>query len=314
MIIIRTILGLWLPLCLLTTPVLHAKQLQFQRAYDATDAILSYTWLNHAQERQRVTFRLPQKELQQGNSEFQSFSNKAMMAHTTQALQTFATAQSVGRKSLIVTPQANKIQFNFLGYSPDEVNNLQSQMQTIKTNAEEDFLRQTFYTRFDNRVMPDHRRIAKRYIAAMRPVATAMASNMPASGHRAQINYLLSFLQSLPYDQLLNRQTSNGAGFQTPYGLLLNNRGDCDTKSVALAALLRNFFPNMRLLIVYVPGHAFVGIKQLPTQGDKAIKVAGETFVLADPTGPRQLKLGEVDPDALGYLRQRQYSYQEVPF
>ena len=295
------------------TPVLHASQIQFQRAYDATDAILKYTWHDHNQQRQRVTLRLPQDALKRGNVEFQSFSNTAMMNNTAKALQSFAQEQNQGRKQLTVTPQQNQIQFNFRGFSSAEIDRLQNEMKQIKDATEAAFLRQTFYTSFNNYVMPDHRRIAKRYVPALRPLAEAMAPGMPR-GQRAQINHMLSFFQSIPYDELLNRRTSNGAGFQTPYGLLLNNRGDCDTKSVALAALLRNFFPRMRLLIVYVPGHAFVGIQQLPTQGDRSIKVNGKPFILADPTGPRPLELGEVDEESLSYLRQRQYSFQEVPF
>ena len=65
---------------------------------------------------------------------------------------------------------------------------------------------------------------------------------------------------------------------------------------------------------MYVPEHAFVGLQMTPESGDYSLKLAGSPFVLLDPTGPRQLLLGEVDDQALPYLKKGYYSYQEVPF
>ena len=128
------------------------------------------------------------------------------------------------------------------------------------------------------------------------------------------MNYALNFLQNIPYDQLVSRYTSNGAGFQTPYGLLYNNRGDCDTKSVALAAILRNLFPELRIVMVYVPEHAFVGVHFKPGKKDYALQLGGQPFVLAEPTGPSLAPLGRLDDRALSYLDSGKFSYQEVPF
>jgi hypothetical protein len=65
---------------------------------------------------------------------------------------------------------------------------------------------------------------------------------------------------------------------------------------------------------VYVPEHAFVGIGIPQGPNDFALRLGSRTFVLADPTGPRLLKVGEVDEKALGALTSGRFSFQEVPF
>ena len=45
---------------------------------------------------------------------------------------------------------------------------------------------------------------------------------------------------------------------------------------------------------------------------DYALNLKGQAFVLADPTGPQLLKLGQVDASALAELEGGKYSYQEI--
>jgi hypothetical protein len=132
-------------------------------------------------------------------------------------------------------------------------------------------------------------------------------------GQREQINWIMGFLQSIPYDTLQNRRTSNGSGFQTPYALLRTNRGDCDTKSVALLAILRSLYPTLPLSMIYVSEHAFVGIGIAQGPKDYALKLNNRPYVLADPTGPSQIPLGVADRRALALLKSADFFHKPIP-
>jgi len=101
-------------------------------------------------------------------------------------------------------------------------------------------------------------------------------------------------VQSIPYAKLESRLTSSGAGFSPPLDLLYRNKGDCDSKVTLTAAILRALMPRINLTIIYIDNHALLGIDILP-EGDEVTIVKDDiTYVVAEPTGPAILALGQV--------------------
>lgn len=275
----------------------------------------SYAWKDHDQRPQSLNFSLPLDDLQRGDREFKPFDDTAANAYAFQKVkERAATYRAQGMDiSVVKTFSGYRIE----GNAPVNVdmNSILADLHGTRDQGLDDYIHAMFYTRMQGEnIMPDHKRIARRYAPALRPMLEAMAQQTPALSIRERSDWLLGFLQTIPYDQLLDRYTTNGSGFNTPYGLLRRNRGDCDTKAVAMLAALRGLYPNLPLTMVYVPEHAFVGIGIAQGPGDYALRLGGRTFVLADPTGPRLLKVGEVDIRALSALSAGKFSFQEVPF
>ncbi|MCP5405039.1 MAG: hypothetical protein H6922_02305 [Pseudomonadaceae bacterium] len=294
---------------------LWAQQVKFSAKLVGGDVRLSYAWHDVDRQEQTLAFNLPIDDVQRGRSEFRSFDNAAMRDYVFAKVKGYAEAHSGPGLQLEVARTTEGYDVQAKGARSDEIDAQMLELAKVRDAAVEEFMANTLYTRVDARgVMPDHKRIAKRYAPALAPVQAVLARQLRGQDARAVVDYLLGFLQTIPYDQLQNRYTSNGAGFQTPYGLLLENKGDCDTKSVALAALLRGLYPTLRITMVYVPNHAFVGVALPRGPADYALKLGNGVFVLADPTGPRLMRLGEVDSVALRDLEAGKYSYQEVPF
>ena len=83
--------------------------------------------------------------------------------------------------------------------------------------------------------------------------------------------------------------------------LLSQNRGDCDSKAVALAAVLRTYAPSRKLAIVTMPGHAILAVDLSPEPGDRQIhasgRVAGTSLVALEAAGPVLIPVGRVGPD-----------------
>jgi hypothetical protein len=311
-------------LCLLAGPVV-AKQLSFSAKAEGNAVRFSTRWIDVENREQALTFAIPQDDLRRGKDEFRPFDNDEASKRAFTEVQAYAHRASVGGRVIKVTQ-------NYKGYDvqaqtqaatqaeADARNReIMDELQKVRDKAVADYMADNFYTRVDDtHVMPDHKRIARRYASALTPLAVATRQNLLAQGRgtdpRSAAGYLLGYFQTIPYDTLLSRLSSNGTGFKTPYGLISGNKGDCDTKSVAMAAVLRQLYPTLRLTMVYVPDHAFLGMEIPRGPKDYALKLGGSAFVLVDPTGPRLLRVGEVDRKALDDLEAGRYSYQEIPF
>ena len=305
--------GLVLAVGSMVSPV-WAAQTSFSARYLQAQVVFDYRWQVRGAPEQALRFVLPIADVEQGQREFQSFSNQEANEEAFQEVKKEAARRSSGLYDIDVVRTRDG--FEVKGAIPRGVDPqpLMDALRRVRDDAVKDYIARHFYMQVDElHVMPDHKKVAGRYAPALAPLAAAVRQQTARMSAREQVNWLLGFFQTIPYDQLLNRYTSNGAGFQTPYGLLLKNRGDCDTKSVALASLLRSLYPGLRLVMVYVPEHAFIGIGLPQGTGDYALRLGGVPFVLADPTGPAELKLGEVDRRALTYLNSGTYSYQEIP-
>ena len=133
----------------------------------------------------------------------------------------------------------------------------------------------------------DHARIAADRAAAVAPVAASLRKGTDST--RAFVSRALRFSQSIPYQKGRRGQDT---GFQRPLALLARNKGDCDGKSALFLALLRAELPNTPLAMVYVPGHALVGVGIPQKRGDQTFRHKGKTYVLAEPVGPGAFPLG----------------------
>ena len=127
------------------------------------------------------------------------------------------------------------------------------------------------------------------YHAASEATRLAEALLQAAGGEqtppRDLFNYLLAFVQAIPYQQLQSEDGRRGSGFLLPQQVLSNNRGDCDSKVTLLASLWRYLQPEIPLVLLFVPDHALLGVA-LPAQGaEETLTVAGGRWLLAEPTG-----------------------------
>ncbi len=267
----------------------------------------AYTYSNRAGEPQRLFFRLSAEDIASGSAEFRDWDDVAAQSAAVQAVQVKARELETPNLKAEITPVSRGMRIRLMGTNgasdKEQLNTLrdaldQTYTTSIQTYAKQNYYRATMESANRATIQPDHPAIAVRYTKAMGPVAKAIMEQVPGASEspRAFINAALTWLQSIPYDTLQNRSTSNGAGFNTPYGLIGENLGDCDTKATALAALIRAAYPTIPLAIVYVPEHAFLGIGLPQTKTDFALRTEQGTFVLADATGPGLTPLGYIDP------------------
>ena len=294
-----------------------AQQTHFASRADGAWGWLDFGWRDAARQPHTLSFALPLDDLRRGADEFTLPPEEAMHAFVAEKMQAYARQHSVGGVRIEVARKGNGFDVRAEGPPGADLDGHMSALRRVQEDAQETFLNGRFYTKIGapngvNTFMPDHVRLVARYTPALQPLVEALRAQTQGLDDRQTVNHVLQFLQSIPYDTLENRQTSMGAGFITPYGLLGRNRGDCDSKSVALAAILRGLRPNLSLVMVYVPQHALlaVGLPQGPH--DYALKLKEGVFVLADPTGPALLPLGRTGPEVTAQLGQGVSSYRVI--
>ena len=87
---------------------------------------------------------------------------------------------------------------------------------------------------------------------------------------RARVALALGFFQEIPYATLEDKQRQGGDFLPAP-ALLAQNRGDCDSKAVALAAVLRTFTRFRKLAVVTMPDHAILVVEMPAQAGDTTV-------------------------------------------
>ena len=123
------------------------------------------------------------------------------------------------------------------------------------------------------------------YADDVAPVVTALGG--PGTDPRTFADLALAFTQGIPYEKRARDR------YRRPLSLLGANAGDCDGKSTLFLTLMHAAWPDVALVMVYVPDHALVGLGLEPARGDDTFSRDGHTWVLAEPVGPRLATVGD---------------------
>lgn len=292
-----------------------AEQLNFSKQSVSGVTGFYYKWQGMQGQVEELSFKLPTESIDQSLQSFKIFDNRRSNDYVYEKMKEYAQANSDKMADIKVKRVRLGFELEAKGKSREKINEVIAGLKEVQQKAMDEYVKSHYYSYIsDSKIKPDHARIAKAYVAPMRPVAQAIADKVGNNDYREVTNFTLSFLQAVPYDFLRSRWTSNGAGFQMPYAFLATNKGDCDTKSVVLASILRNFYPRLRMVMVYTPGHAFIGLAIPVKKGDMALQIKGTTFVLAEPVGPHQAPIGIVAEKSKAKLIANDYAYEEIPF
>lgn len=106
----------------------------------------------------------------------------------------------------------------------------------------------------------------------------------PGKTQSQMINDRLNFLQSIQYDALQN----NEFGMLTPIRMLVEKQGDCESKQVYMAGLLKKLYPNRSVYLVLLPDKEhIVAAVEMPEAPDQLAYVKdGKHYLIVDATGP----------------------------
>lgn len=306
-----------LPLVFLTVHLSGlAQQLSFNKSKQNNRLVFNYTWSDNQEQNRELTFTLPTRQLNRQNHK--KFIPELAQQYVYIELHKAARKIDPREARVQIQRRGNDISIEVSSRSDKLLNSWQRSMNQSKEKALDQYLEDNYYSRFRSHlgqeaIKPDHLRYINENQAALLPIAQAVYDKLPSNSEtRAYVNLVLSWVQSIPYNELENRVTSNGAGYLPPLSVVANNHGDCDSKTVLMASLIRSLLPEVKMTMIFLPKHALLGVVLPFRNNEQTLNIDGLDYLLMEPTGPAKIPLGEVANSSARDLAGNMYSLEQI--
>jgi len=292
----------------------YAQQLHFSKVENDESYQFNYQWQDIENKPQSLNFALTKSILFNQFRDFKTFKPKMAERHISKSVVKYLRKEPIN--GVIVTYNALSEGINISSKSQQKLSLAQRKIGELKDQFAREYLNKNHYHYFKTHnnvqaIKPDHAKFAKMSVDDLKPIKSIILDKVSIKNIRKATNYILGFVQSIPYSRLESRVDSAGAGFNPPLKVLWENQGDCDSKVTLTASLLRTLMPRIKMVLVFIDNHALIGIDVLP-QGDEInITVDGVTYLLAEPTGPAKYPLGTLDETSKLAISQGQYTAEK---
>ncbi|WP_100643760.1 hypothetical protein [Alteromonas facilis] len=296
-----------------------ADQLNFSRVANEREIQYTYQWQDDKRQSQSLSFALDQDTIANLPTTQRNYQPAIAQRHVVVSLFRHARTYDPREVRIEIKPNGDLIDIAVSSRFPEKIAEYEEQMRAREKSAFNEYLYKNYYEQYqtrlnENAIKPDHTRYIQESTRALIPLSQALYEKLDQqSDARNYINLLLGWLQSIPYSPLNDRVESNGSGFLPPITLLNQNKGDCDSKSVLAAAIIRAFLPNVPMRLIFLRNHALLGINLTLKGGDESIQIEGLHYILLEPTGPLTLPLGQAGDDTLQAINQGTYTTQVIP-
>jgi hypothetical protein len=292
-----------------------AQQLSFKKETSDGQTHFKYRWLDTKDKKQNLAFTFENKTMFGRFRNFKGYQPSRVKKTILVALK--KAAAKVDRKKVDINfvERNSTYSISVSSKNKDLLANTEKMLIDVQNKTEAKILKKAYYNILTDKfgktgVKPDHVRFAKESRKDILPLTQAIMAANPNLRGRYVAEYVLAFIQSIPYSTLESRRESHGAGFSPPLRLLNNNQGDCDSKVTLMANMLDAMFPRVKVVIIYMPNHALIGVQMTHRKNDKWIKIKGREYILAEPTGPAMLAFGKVGKQSEFFIDGLQYTYE----
>ena len=286
---------------LLAAPV-DAQQLDFKRVSRSGDELLSYRWRDHGKHVHTTSFTLTRQAIREAESSFAEFSLEAMWRVVERDLRDEVERFGDGAE-IDIRRASDGLRWKVKARDQKALDQLNQRIRERLAKSKQAYLSR-YLRRMadDNRILVDFAAATRALQGPLRAVARALGdvSDVP-NEERARIALALGFFQEIPYATLEDKHRQGGDFLPAP-ALLAQNRGDCDSKAVALAAVLRTFTRFRKLAVVTMPDHAILAVEMPAEPGEATIRQGGRQYVALEPAGPALAPIGKVSAHTAKYL------------
>jgi hypothetical protein len=281
----------------------QGQQLAFARnAAGGGMESVSYRWLDGAKRERTTAFALSRRDIADAEASFERFSLAGMWAAIESGLRDEMAASESGAR-IEFTRERNRLAWSVSAPNAAQQGALVRRLNERFGQAQNAYLSRHLRRRMaDGRILVDFAAAATAQKEAVRGLARALAEAPGlAADERARVALALAFFQQIPYAPLGDGE-ARGGDFLAGPALLARNRGDCDSKVVALAAVLATFVPERKLAVVSMPGHVVLGIDLTALPGEHMAHTAARQYVIMEASGPLMSPIGDVAPRTAMYL------------
>lgn len=280
----------------------EAQQFDFSRVTRSGDERLSYRWRDLDRREQATAFTLTRQDIRDAEASFMDFSFDGMWEDISANLRD-ETVRFGNGAQIEIHRVGDRLSWTVKARDPASQEALVRNLNGRFQRAQKAYLDRHLRQRLDEgRIMVDFAAATRALQEPMRPVAKALGATPGiADDDRARVTLALAFFQQVPY-ATLGDAARRGGDFLPGPALLAQNRGDCDSKVVALAAVLRTYTPWRKLAVIVMPGHAVLGIDLPARPGEQTVRAQARQYVVLEPAGPAMAQVGDVAPGVAKYL------------
>ncbi len=289
-------------LSILWSGAADAQQLDFSRVALSGEERLSYRWRDLDRREQATAFTLTRQDIREAEASFKDFSFDGMWDDIAANLRD-ETARFGSGAQIEISLAGDRLSWTVKVRDPASQEVLVGKLKERFQRAQKAYLARHLRQRLDEgRIMVDFAAATRALQEPMRAVAKALGTTPGiADDDRARVTLALAFFQQVPY-ATLGDAARRGGDFLPAPALLAQNRGDCDSKVVALAAVLRTYTPWRKLAVIVMPGHAVLGVDLPARLGEQTVRAQARQYVALEPAGPMMVPVGDVAPQAAKYL------------
>lgn len=300
---------------LLLSTTIQAKQLSFTRKADDQQHIFSYQWLDHNNEQQAISFTLSKSALFDRFRMLKAFKNEFAQKSILRAVKRQLKKQPLKGVQASFTQSNGTISIEVKSNEEANLPLAYQQIKKLEQQETQKYFKENYFQYFvdhDNQagVKVNHIDIANDSVTDFKSLKSIILEKVSIKNIRKVTNYVLAFVQNIPYSPLESRISSSGAGFNPPAKIIWENQGDCDSKMTLTATLLRALMPRIDMAMIFIDQHAFIGIAIPPQAGEITVEDQGITYVLAEPTGPALYPLGSLAPESELAINQGRYTVE----
>ncbi|MBO1256680.1 hypothetical protein J3L16_13390 [Alteromonas sp. 5E99-2] len=318
---------MWLPLLLFvflcgisrSTFGVPNQQLSFNRVEKGQSIKYDYRWYDHNNKLRHITFEIDKQAIAKLPRNQANYKPALIQSKIRRDLTRLAKGVDPRKARINLQQIGNDLDVSIRSDNPQLINLLHTEFQNQKQLTYDLYLKQHYFEKFTsssgaNGVKADHIRYIQEFTPVFKEIAEQFYELLgDEKSVRNYIDLLLSWAQSIPYSTLTGRGESNGAGFLPPIRLLDANMGDCDSKSVLFAALLRNYLPQAKFQFIILPKHALLGIKTSEQPSDFTVENNGARLVIMEPTGPAPFGFGEAAESSKTMIQRGLATFQVIP-
>ncbi len=276
-----------------------AEQIKFSKELVDEVYQFNYQWLDHNNKTQSLGFSLSQKSIYDRYRNFSIYQPELAQEYVNKSLRKYFKKSPIKGVQISFKEENGGFQASIKSEEKKLLTKASAKINQLEKSFTQEYLKKKYYHHFTtpeqvSAIKPDHGRIALESVNDLKALKPLILEKSSIKNIRKVSNYILSFIQNIPYSTLESRVTSSGAGFSPPLKLLWENKGDCDSKVTLTASLLRTLMPRIKLAFIYIDNHALIGINVTPQPGDVTVIDNGTPYVLAEPTGPALFALGKL--------------------
>lgn len=297
---------------MLASPNVAAEQQNFSIKNSGSSTEFSYQW-KHNKQTYNLNYAIANQSLYSMPDSPSTYSSVLLEEFVYRNVVQEAKLIDPTLAKINVTRKNDGLSFNVKSRDKSDAQQILTRLKKAHLSAQDDYWSEHMFVQYtanmgQTGIRHDHSRYTNLSAKSLTPIVDAIkAMQQQANNPREFLTIALSWVQSIPYNTLESRLSSNGAGFVSPRDLMMQNQGDCDSKSTLLAAILKAYNPHIDVQMVYLPNHALLGVGMRKLPKEMTVNQKGIDYVLLEPTGPAQFNIGEVADTTKLALRNRQF-------